>query len=1007
MNLDMRLVLLFIFPAACLWGQAPRLPETPDRQAFFGKAAREQIASLAADEQGRAAAVGTVSRGRSGGEDIYFLLLNSKLEKLHERHIGRRGDDGAHHIVPRPEGGFLVAGYSESPPGPSPQAKRYFGERDGWLLWLDHKGETEAEFILGTSAQDEFTHVISLIDGGYIVAGSSNGHAWALRLSRQREIVWEKKWRHEQWPTFVRTALLTSDGQIYLGGYTEQQRGRHGWLAALSLEGNKVLEQSLDARQAAACQSLVEIDAVTLALAGEVNNPQTRDDGFFCKINRKGNILAYTAFGGREHDRVFDMKADYLGGFLLVGESYSFDRGARRSKAWAVVLDAEGRFLEERFYGSKLDERAQALLQLGNGNWLCAGMSGKQLLNNDQAWIIRLDERGRKRNKNNQLEVQALPPVYPNGQFLQNSERAFLPLKYQAPDAGIKSVRAIIRPASGVAGDTLERQIALGPLLAGRAGWLAIPLLFEPSQAAGIYSYSVQLMSGSEAISEPLSFEARYGKPGVPSLSLEIAAPLETTPGATSHSLPLVISNLGDTLAAGVSLFVSADLCWGLPPEVPLGDIPPGGKLHYRLSIMATKPDCAAQEAMLSLRVADASLIHTAAQEVPFNLLAAPGATDPPPPSRTTFVVATWISPNPDQFERNEILWHAPELEIQIKVVSSHEVGRQHFCLSINGQPCDTGAKFDEVSLRGSALSRTFSARLKLREGVNLVKAMVENQAGRAESEELRIIYYTPSLPNLHVLAIGVPSYDLKYTAKDARDFAKALARTAGLNTAFQHVFIDTLAQEEKTTKTAILKNLRRLQYRSADKQIRPQDLLVVFVSSHGLSTPEGRFRIAASDFDSPFLRETSLDFEAEVVGYLKDINCQKLFLIDACHSGSASSGPASSRSLAEWAANQGAQFNLLLSCQADEYSYEDDKWQNGAFTKALLQSLEDFKSRSAASPDLNSDGQLDLQELYQSLSRLVPALVASKKPKAETTQRPLLNLPASPTKIVLYSLPK
>ena len=102
------------------------------------------------------------------------------------------------------------------------------------------------------------------------------------------------------------------------------------------------------------------------------------------------------------------------------------------------------------------------------------------------------------------------------------------------------------------------------------------------------------------------------------------------------------------------------------------------------------------------------------------------------------------------------------------------------------------------------------------------------------------------------------------------------------------------------TTKTAILKSLRRLDYREAKRQIKAQDLLVVFVSSHGISSEDGRFHIAASDYDQPFLRETSIDFVSELTGYLDRLDCRKVFLIDACHSGEAA-GNASATQLTEY----------------------------------------------------------------------------------------------------------
>jgi hypothetical protein len=157
-----------------------------------------------------------------------------------------------------------------------------------------------------------------------------------------------------------------------------------------------------------------------------------------------------------------------------------------------------------------------------------------------------------------------------------------------------------------------------------------------------------------------------------------------------------------------------------------------------------------------------------------------------------------------------------------------------------------------------------------------------------------------------------------------------------------------------------------------------------------------GEFRIAAGDYDSPFMQETSLDFEKEVVDYLNTIGCAKLFLLDACHS--AESGTADRANFSTTKTG----INLMVSCRANEYSYEDDRWQNGAFTKAIIQTLDDFKNRRFS--DDNNDNALDVQELFRRVEKQVPQLVNQKRPKAPTEQHPVLITEAAAVKpLILF----
>ncbi len=80
----------------------------------------------------------------------------------------------------------------------------------------------------------------------------------------------------------------------------------------------------------------------------------------------------------------------------------------------------------------------------------------------------------------------------------------------------------------------------------------------------------------------------------------------------------------------------------------------------------------------------------------------------------------------------------------------------------------------------------------------------------------------------------------------------------------------------------------------------------------------------------------------------------------------------------------------MLVSCQPDEYSYEDDNWKNGAFTRAIVNGLQAFM-RQTAPLDQNADMALDISELFAFIQKEVPALVDKKRPKTKTSQHPNL----------------
>lgn len=982
---------------------AQSLPDEPILEKLFGKSGQDVIVDMLENWQGDVAAVGTSTRGENGGEDIYLLLLDKKLNLKQERYIGRDEDDGANAIGMAADGRYLVAGYSTMPSGKSKIIReRYKGRRDGWLLVLNEKGQTEQEIILGTNADDVFTNVFSLSNGDFLITGNSGNQAWLVRVNREGKVIWDKKWQYHRLVTQIKSAVLTFDNQIFATGYVLDGDNRQMWLASFDADGNKTWDKIIPATEGIEGADIAVIDAKTLGIVGYMFDSERRENGFFSKIDRNGNQLAYQSLGGREDDRLFSLKVLNNGKIALTGRGKSFERGSRRDRVWTLLLDKNGKTDEEKFYGSKTTDEAYTVLQRNDGSLLLAGMSSQNILKSTQGWLAHLTPSKKPTELENRINVRLEDVFYANQTFLKPGERAFLPLQLNNPNnKGAVHLQAVFAPESSDSPPLAA--VSLQPLSPEEKQPVYLPIFPPENAKEGIYRYTIQVFSGEKVVSEPISFDLRIGGSAVPKLQLAVQkAPLELQRSVVQRT-KFIIKNTGLATAQAISLLISGTSEMQIPNDIQLGDLAAGESKIYELpyELSASYPS---DSAWLRVRAADVTLQFTDALELKMPVRGELTSVKVDTNSKRDFITAIWLNPNPDQYDRHEIVWNESEIIIQVKVVSNKGVDKQHFCLEINGRPCQSGAKLDEVSLKGTKSSRTFFQKIKLTEGTTTLKAIVKNEAGSMETEPLRVVY-APRKPNLHVISIGVPAVDLKYTTKDARDFARALGKS---NQAFQSIFIDTLFQETTTTKTEILKTLRRLQYRFDDRQIAPHDLIVVFISSHGLSTAQGEFRIAASDYDGPFLQETSLDFEKEIINYLNPINCRKLFFVDACHSGAGEQATfslqASGTRIAELANTQKS-LNLLMSCRANEYSYEDEHWENGAFTETLVQTFEHFAQRKTGI-DSNVDNRLDMNELFKNIQIKVPQLVQTKRPKPQTSQNPMLILANAQESIVLFQLP-
>lgn len=999
------LLFIFLFPLGLA---AQKLEAEPLIEHLYGRSGQDRLVSLTENWEGTIAAVGQTnqSNGASKGSNIYLLLLDEKLKRKAEFYIGRNGDDAATRIRQDLDGTYLITGYSETPN--DNYKKRYFGKKDAWLLRVNEQGLTEAELILGSKENDAFIDVHPLPNGDKIVVGNSGEQAWVLRISPQFKVLWQKKVQYHGLLTQAMGATIAGEDEVFISGYAVEENSRKMWLASFDAKGEVSWSKIFPTAQAVEGANIIRINEESLGITGYVNTPDHREEGFFCRIDLKGNVQAYKTLGGREDDRLNNLCLLYNGEIALVGQGQSFVRGSRRPTVWVVRVDQDGFPQQETYYGSKLSDEGCAILQRGDGSVIALGASNQQILKGAQGWVAQVGEKIDLKVEALSFQFKMGALYYPNGQYLSTKERSFLPLNLEIPPG--KSITHLKARLSYRQGDSsVVQHIKLPPLAPGQSPKLYLPLAFKLSDnLQGEIPLEVQLFLGKQKIGNSSKIPLRLGQLSKPQLELSA----NTFPPQLSRGTVLrntfTLRNKGQGTAQAVSLELHGSKDLQIPKAIQVGDLAPGEYRTYELPF-GVPANFAEDSLWIRGRVADANLENTQVVDWHLPLSSAVTAVPVNQSLQKDYLTAVWLHPNPDQYEGKGIVWNENEIYVQVKAVSNKTLDKPNFCLEINGQPCATGAKMDEVSLKGTPYSRTYTQRVKLQEGTTTLRSKIQNEVGKTQTEALQIIY-SPRKPNLHLISIGVPAIDLKYTHRDARDFARAMLQSNGMaNQQFQSVFMDTLMQEKTTAKTEILKTLRRLQYRFSDRQIGPQDLILVFISSHGINTPQGVFHIAASDYDGPFLQETSLDFEKEMIQYLSSIPCRKLFLIDACHSGAGSSEYASSQLSGE-RVNQLTQgqkgLSLMMSCRANEYSYEDDQWQNGAFTQAILNAIEQF-TRRVPGIDLNQDGALDIRELYTHLEKEVPKLVQNKRPKPQTSQQPLLVADPLSAPIVLFQLPK
>jgi uncharacterized protein YegL len=110
--------------------------------------------------------------GNKKNKDYWIFKIDSKGVIDWSKTYGGSEDDAASSVIQSLDGGYIVVGTSNSINGDIGNTNK--GGEDYWVLKLDSEGAIEWSKTYGGSLNDKAKSIVHTIEGGYIIAGNSN-----------------------------------------------------------------------------------------------------------------------------------------------------------------------------------------------------------------------------------------------------------------------------------------------------------------------------------------------------------------------------------------------------------------------------------------------------------------------------------------------------------------------------------------------------------------------------------------------------------------------------------------------------------------------------------------------------------------------------------------------------------------------------------------------------------------------------------------------------------------
>jgi len=357
--------------------------ETTRANKTFGGSGSDYARSVVQTSDGGYALAGyTDSFGPS--TDFWLVKTDASGNELWNSTFGGSGGDWAYSVVETGDGGYALAGYTNSF-GPS---------YDVWLVKTNSAGNHVWNRTFGGSGHDLAYCVVQTSDEGYAIAGYStlSGYYdfWLVKTDANGIEEWNRTFGGSG-GDFAYSVVQTSDGGYALAGYTWSfgAGGNDFWLVKTDALGNHLWNRTFGGSGGDVAESVVETSDGGYALAGYTDSFGAGNSDFWLvKTDAAGNHLWNVTYGGSSADYARSVVQTGDGGYALAGYTDSF--GAGGQDFWLVKADASGNHLWNSTFGGASSDVAYSVVQTGDGGYALAGYTDSFGAGVYDFWLVKI-----------------------------------------------------------------------------------------------------------------------------------------------------------------------------------------------------------------------------------------------------------------------------------------------------------------------------------------------------------------------------------------------------------------------------------------------------------------------------------------------------------------------------------------------------------------------------------------------------------------------------------------
>lgn len=374
----------------------------------FGGTSSDVMSSIVRTSDGGYATAGSSQSSNGdaslnqGGYDFWIIKYNSRGSIVWQKTFGGTGDDTARSIIQTADGGYVIAGDTNSNNG---NVSGFHGVIDMWIIKISSSGALQWQRSLGGTSFDYSFSIVQSTDGGYAVAGrteSNDGNVsgnhgdvdfWVVKLSSTGTLQWQKTFGGTD-GEIANSIIATADGGYAVAGTTRsndgQVSGNQGandfWVIKISSTGTLQWQKTFGGTGIDIAKAIVQntdgsytVTGETRSNNGNVSGNHGGIDFWVININSTGALQWQKTFGGTGNDLPESIVQTSDGGYALVGYTASNDgdvSGNHGSQdGWIIKISSSGVLQWQKALGGSDIDQARSIVQIPTGNFIITGSS--------------------------------------------------------------------------------------------------------------------------------------------------------------------------------------------------------------------------------------------------------------------------------------------------------------------------------------------------------------------------------------------------------------------------------------------------------------------------------------------------------------------------------------------------------------------------------------------------------------------------------------------------------